>query len=117
MIFSIDFDSELQIHTRIKNLAVEYLAPVTNGFFYRPKSLEHLEGNNYEGIVFPQISTRTRLFDHSLGNFSIQPVLEKFTIGFYNDDYDLISNLPVGKKIKMKVKIRSISKETPEVHI
>lgn len=118
MIFPIFFDSDVepQVHTRVKQLTAEYLAPVTNGSLYLPSFMKYL-GDNYEDITLPQTSTRTNVSEYSLESSTVQSVPEKFTVGFYNDEYELIPTLPTGKKLKLKVRIKTISKKAPKVFL
>lgn len=42
---------------------------------------------------------------------------DEYEMGYYNDDYDIVANVPFKESFKIKVKIRSISRLQPKVFI
>ena len=42
---------------------------------------------------------------------------DEYETGYYNDDYDIVANVPFKESFKIKVKIRSISRLQPKVFI
>jgi len=48
-----------------------------------------------------------------------QPETEEgeYETGYYNDDYDIVANVPFKESFKIKVKIRSITRLQPKVFI
>jgi hypothetical protein len=42
---------------------------------------------------------------------------DEYEIGYYNDDYDIVANVPFKETFKIKVKIKSITRLQPKVFI
>jgi len=52
-------------------------------------------------------------------NLVTQPETEEdeYETGYYNDDYDIIANVPFKESFKIKVKIKSISRMEPDISL
>ncbi|MDZ7775683.1 MAG: hypothetical protein U5L09_08865 [Bacteroidales bacterium] len=42
---------------------------------------------------------------------------DDYEVGYFNDDYDIVANVPFKESFKMKVKIKSVSRMEPNISL